>query len=80
MHICRYLVLTREQGIIIDPQDGNSFEVYVDADFFRNWNRSTAMNDISTAMSRTGYIISFAGCPITWASKLQTQIALSTTE
>jgi hypothetical protein len=38
------------------------------------------MNDVSTTKSRTGYIISFAGCPITWASKLQTQIALSTTE
>jgi hypothetical protein len=51
-----------------------------DADFWGNWNRSTAMNDFSTTKSRTGYIISFAGCPITWASKLQTQIALSTTE
>jgi hypothetical protein len=38
------------------------------------------MNDVSTAKSRNGYIISFYGCPITWASKLQTQIALSTTE
>jgi hypothetical protein len=38
------------------------------------------MNDVNMAKSRTGYIISFSGCPITWASKLQTQIALSTTE
>jgi hypothetical protein len=80
MHICRYLMLTREQGLIIDPQDGKSFEVYADADFCGNWNRATSMNDASTAKSRTGYIISFDGCPITWASKLQTQIALSTTE
>jgi hypothetical protein len=80
MHICRYLILTREQGISIDPQGGKSFEVYADADFCGNWNRSTAMNDIITAKYRTGYIISFAGCTITWASKLQTQIALSTTE
>jgi hypothetical protein len=79
MHICRYLLPTREQGLILDPQDKKSFEVYADADFCGNWNRSTAMNDMSTAKSRTGYIISFAGCPITWASKLQTHIALSTT-
>jgi hypothetical protein len=72
-------MLTREQGIIIDPQDGKYFELYTDADFCGNWNSSTAMNDVSTANSITGYIISFAGCPITWASELQTQIALSTT-
>jgi hypothetical protein len=80
LHICRYLMLTRQKGIILDPNDEKSFEVYADADFCGNWNRSTVMNDLSTAKSQTGYIISFAGCPITWASKLQTQIALSTTE
>jgi hypothetical protein len=73
-------MLTREQGIIFDPKHGKSFEVYADADFCGNWNRATSMNDVSTEKSRTGYIISFAGCPITWASKLQTQIALITTD
>ena len=34
----------------------------------------------STAKSRYGYIITFAGCPILWASRLQTIIALSSTE
>ena len=27
-----------------------------------------------------GYMITYAGCPILWASKLQTKIALSSTE
>jgi len=31
-------------------------------------------------MSRTGYVISYANCPIIWCSKLMTEIALSTTE
>ena len=31
-------------------------------------------------LSRTGYVIRFMGCPIVWVSKLQTEIALSTTE
>ncbi len=31
-------------------------------------------------MSRTGYVICYAGCPIGWCSKLQTEIALSTAE
>jgi hypothetical protein len=33
MHICRYLVLTRDQGIILDPQDGKYFEVSTDTGF-----------------------------------------------
>ena len=31
-------------------------------------------------LSRTGFVISYAGCPIFWHSKLQTEIVLSTTE
>jgi KUP system potassium uptake protein len=30
--------------------------------------------------SRTGYVIRYAGCPIYWQSKLQTEISLSTAE
>jgi hypothetical protein len=64
LHICRYLILTQEQGINLDPKDGNSFEIYADADFCGNWNMATNMNDVRMAKSRTGYIISFLGCPI----------------
>lgn len=35
---------------------------------------------MNTARSRTGYVIKYANCPIVWASKLQTEIALSSTE
>ena len=31
-------------------------------------------------MSRTGYVISFAGYPVIWCSRLRTEITLSTTE
>ena len=31
-------------------------------------------------MSRTGFVIKYMNCPIYWTSKLQTEIALSTTE
>jgi hypothetical protein len=27
-----------------------------------------------------GYVINYAGCPVLWASKMQTEIALSSTE
>ena len=36
--------------------------------------------DPSTAKSRTGFVITYGACPIVWASKLQTEVALSTSE
>ena len=40
----------------------------------------TALYDTSTEKSRTGYVTMFADCPIVWCSKLQTLVALSSTE
>ena len=79
IHIARYLAGTRDKGIIMIP-NGSSFEVYADADFCGLWDKETAIDDASTAKSRTGYIIKYANCPIVWSSKLQTETALSTTE
>jgi len=36
--------------------------------------------DPSTAKSRSGWVIFYAECPVSWASKLQSQVVLSTTE
>ncbi len=33
-----------------------------------------------SVLSRTGFLILYHGCPVHWGSKLQTEIALSTTE
>ena len=63
----------------MDPKDP-AFECYTDADFMGLWNKETAEHDPSTAKSRTGYVILFAKCPLIWASKLQTEFALSSTE
>ena len=78
--ICKYLCYSPDKGIILDLWTDKSFATYADTDFTENWNKSTATHDISTAKSQTGFVISFAGCPILWTSKLQTQIALSTTK
>lgn len=51
----------------------------MDADFAGLWSPNVAHDPISVK-SRTGYGITFANCPILWSSKLQTEIALSTTE
>eukprot|EP00978_Attheya_sp_CCMP212_P046237 scaffold379946_cov75-Attheya_sp.AAC.1 len=55
-------------------------EDWVDADFCGNWDRKYALEDPTTARSRSGYIVRYCGCPILWRSKLQTEVALSTTE
>ena len=46
---------------------------------YRLWNQADADN-AENLMSRTGYVIMYAGCPIVWSSRLQTEIALSTAE
>jgi hypothetical protein len=75
----RYLVATRDKGIIYDPKE-QSFEVYCDADFAGNWDKEIAHWDVDTARSRSGYIIKYANCPLIWGSKLQSEIALSSCE
>jgi hypothetical protein len=77
--IGRYLKDTKDKGHIFDPTD-YSFEVYADANHAGNWHFEGCEDDIATAKSRTGYVIKYAGCPIVWHSKLQTKIALSSTE
>jgi histone deacetylase 1/2 len=78
-HIGRYLLSTKNQGIILKPKQG-TFDCWVDASHAGEWNKLHAESDPVTAKSRTGYVIMFAGCPLTLASKLQTEIALSSTE
>jgi hypothetical protein len=79
--IGRYLLGTRDKGITFTPklEEINSVECFVDADFAGNYSKETSQ-DPDSVKSRTGCLIRFAGCPITWFSRLQTEIALSTTE
>jgi hypothetical protein len=60
-----------------DPTKG--IEVYVDANFAGGWDPGDAINP-DNVYSHTGYVIQYAGCPIYWQSKLQTEIELSTAE
>ena len=56
------------------------FDCWVDADFAGNWRQCDAHVDPMTSKSRSGWLVRFAGAPITWASKMQTITAMSTTE
>lgn len=49
-------------------------------DFSGEWNKDLAEIHPSTAKSRSGWFILYANEPVIWFSKLQSQVALSTTE
>ena len=58
-------------------------DVFVDASFAGEWvkgNEEQAKFDPNTAQSRTGYLIMYAGVPLVWGSKLQTEVMLSSTK
>jgi hypothetical protein len=80
LYLVRYLKKTHNLGLKFKPDPKKGFKCYCDADFSGNWNREFAPVDPSTAKSRSRWIIFYAGYPVSWASKLQSQIALSTTE
>ena len=77
--ICKYLLGTMDKGIVYRPDPTKGLECHVDADFAGGWSSGDHTNPESV-LSQTGFVISYAGCPIFWRSKLQTEIALSTTE
>ena len=79
MRIGRYLVNNPYKGIVYKVDKSKGLEVYVNSDFAGNWVNVDA-NNADSVLSRTGFVICYANCPIVWCSKLQTEIALSTAE
>ena len=71
---------TQDLGVRFKPQLDEGFECYCDADFSGNWNKLYADVDPSTSKCHSGWVVFYVDCPIIWASKLQSQTALSTTE
>jgi hypothetical protein len=65
--------------MIYRPDSKRGLEVSVDANFAGGWDPEDAEN-ADNVYSCTGYVICYAGCPMYWQSKLQTEIALSTAE
>ena len=79
MRIARYLLSTRDKGIICKPDYSKGLEIFVDADFAGGYDPKNS-TDADTMYSRTGFVIKYANCPVYWQSKLQTEISLSTAE
>jgi len=74
-HVLRYLHGTRERGLTFsaasDAGAANVVRGYVDA----SWGE-----DLSTRKSQSGYVFTLGNAAISWKSKLQTTVALSSTE
>ena len=80
--IGRYLISTRDQGLIIRCDQDRSIldiECFVDADFAGMFSHEDK-NDPHCVRSRTGFVIMMGGSPIVWKSNLQPIIASSTME
>jgi hypothetical protein len=80
LYLVQYLKRTCDLGIHFKPDPDKGCKCYCDVDFSGNWNKQFASVDPSTSKSRSGWAVFYAGCPVCWASKLQSQVALSTTE
>jgi hypothetical protein len=64
---------------MFQPNNDLQLDCYVDANFAGLWNHESHQDPVCVK-SRTGYVMTLGDCPIQWNSKLQTEIALSTTE
>jgi hypothetical protein len=78
-HLCRYILGTRDKGLVLRPNNHHCLTAYVDANFAGLWHKDYA-HLRETALSCTGFILCYANCPIIWTSKLQSEVALSTCE
>jgi hypothetical protein len=75
--IGRYLKATKNQGLIMKPSSDLHLDLYADANFAGLWAIENKEDPISLR-SRTGFVILVGDVPVTWSSKLQTEIATST--
>jgi hypothetical protein len=77
--IVRYLHRTSLMGTIVKPTGTLALDCYVDANFAGLFCHDPN-NELLSAKSRTGYIITLGGAPLIWKSQLQLAISLLTQE
>ena len=77
--IVRYLIHTKDKGLILRPSKLLEIDLYVDSDFAGLWSVEDKTSPESVK-SRTGFVLMLSGVPVLWFSKLQSEISLSTFE
>jgi len=78
-HIGQCLLLMQHQGLNLNPQANHTLNPYVDANFTGWWHQAYS-NLYDSTLSCTCCVLVYYGCPISWTSKLQLEIALNTTK
>ena len=58
-------------GVVYKPDKEKGIEYYIDAEFSGGWDQAYSDN-AENVMSCTGYVITYAGCPVLWFSRLKT--------
>ena len=58
--ICRYLLKTRDKGLVLRTDNSKGLECFVDADWAGSWKHRSS-NDPLSSYARTGYYITYAG-------------------
>ena len=69
--MCRHLQGTKDNVLVFNPSKKRVVDFYADADFAGLWGHEDPQDPIC-ARSRTGFVVTFANCPLLWVSKLQT--------
>ncbi len=77
--IGRYLLGSRDKGMIIKPTKDITLNFYADADFADLFSTSDP-DDPKSVKSRSGYVIALGQNPVSWGRKLQSESALSRME
>ena len=72
----RHLLDTQNKGTLFEPELCKGVECYVDPNLSCRWKDDDHVAPKSV-LSRTCYVIIYAGCLITQGSSIQTEIALS---
>ena len=63
--IFRYLQGTKENGLVFNPSKKLVVDCYSDADFAGLWVHEDPQ-DPSCSRIRTGFVVTFANCPLLW--------------
>ena len=61
--ICWYLQGTKDNGLVFNPSKNLVMDCYADADFVGLWGYGNPKDPIY-ARSRTGFVVTFANCPL----------------
>lgn len=79
-------ILAESIGLQLSGFSGISITKFQDVYLFREWQASSRSTDsdmagdVDSRKSTSGYLVTFAGGAVSWQSKLQKCVALSTTE